>query len=49
MRASAAPDEPGEWEYIYVTRFYHKGLRKYLVAKDYGKRAFRLRIRRPKK
>jgi hypothetical protein len=45
--ASKVSDGDGEQPtYIYVKSFYHRALRKRLFARDYGKRAFKLRIRR---
>jgi hypothetical protein len=37
-----------EYEYIFVTSFFHKGLGRRIYASSYGKTAFRLRVKKAK-
>lgn len=39
------PDDPDGETFIYVKSFFHKGLGRRVYASQYGKRAFRLKIR----
>lgn len=39
-------DSNDDYEYIFVKSFFHKGLKKRIYAAQYGKEAFRIRVKR---